>query len=61
MSLNDRLNENDKGPNDLEKQNLVHKKEAEELKKIIDHKDKAIEELTKKINSKLNNLRKKGL
>lgn len=49
------------GPSDLELQTLVSKEEAKELKKIIDAKDKAIDELTKKINSKLNNLRKEGL
>jgi|TARA_B100001939_G_scaffold244515_1_gene211926 hypothetical protein len=49
------------GPSDLELQTLVSKEEAKELKKIIDAKDKAIDELTKKINGKLNNLRKEGL
>jgi hypothetical protein len=46
---------------DLEVQVLVNEQEANELKKIIDAKDKAIEELTKKIEEKLNNLRHKGL
>tara|TARA_S200002703_G_scaffold114148_1_gene99619 strand:- start:1040 stop:1231 length:192 start_codon:yes stop_codon:yes gene_type:complete len=46
---------------DLEVQVLVNEQEANELKKIIDAKDKAIEELTKKIEGKLNNLRHKGL
>jgi|DEB0MinimDraft_10_1074344.scaffolds.fasta_scaffold759054_1 hypothetical protein len=59
MNINERLN--DKGPDDLEAKQLVSEKEAAELKKIIDLKDKAIEELTKKINRKLNNLREKGL
>lgn len=49
------------GPSDIELQTLVSKEEAKELKKIIDAKDKAIEELTEKINGKLNNLRKEGL
>ena len=49
------------GPSDLELQTLVSKEEAKELKKIIDAKDKAIEELTEKINGKLNKLRKEGL
>ena len=49
------------GPSDLELQTLVSKEEAKELKKIIDAKDQAIDELTKKINGKLNNLRKEGL
>jgi hypothetical protein len=51
----------DSGPQDLEVQNLVRGEEAKELKKIIDAKDKTIEELTEKINSKLTNLREKGL
>lgn len=51
----------DSGPQDLEVQNLVRGEEAKELKKIIDAKDKVIEELTEKINSKLTNLREKGL
>ena len=51
----------DTGPQDLEVQNLVRGEEAKELKKIIDAKDKVIEELTEKINSKLTNLRKEGL
>lgn len=51
----------DSGPQDLEVQNLVRGEEAKELKKIIDAKDKRIEELTEKINSKLTNLRKEGL
>lgn len=46
---------------DLQVQVLVNEQEANELKKIIDAKDKAIEELTKKIEGKLNNLRQKGL
>jgi len=46
---------------DLEVKALINEREANELKKIIDVKDKAIEELTKKINGKLNNLRKEGL
>jgi hypothetical protein len=46
---------------DLEIKVLINEHEANELKKIIDAKDKAIEELTKKINGKLNNLREKGL
>jgi len=46
---------------DLQVKALINEREANELKKIIDVKDKAIEELTKKINGKLNNLRKEGL
>ena len=46
---------------DLKQENLIKDKEVNELKKIIDHKDKAIEELTKKINSQLTDLRKNGL
>lgn len=57
--IRDRLE--DSGPQDLEVQNLVRGEEAKELKKIIDAKDKVIEELTEKINSKLTNLREKGL
>ena len=51
----------DSGPQDLEVQNLVRGEEAKELKKIIDAKDKVIDELKEKINSKLDNLRKEGL
>ena len=46
---------------DLEIKVLINEHETNELKKIIDAKDKAIEELTKKINGKLNKLREKGL
>lgn len=46
---------------DLEVKVLINEQEAAELKKIIDAKDKAIEELTKKINGKLTSLREKGL
>ena len=46
---------------DLEVKVLINEQEAAELKKIIDAKDKAIEELTKEINGKLTNLREKGL
>ena len=46
---------------DLEVKVLINEQEAVELKKIIDAKDKAIEELTKKINGKLTSLREKGL
>lgn len=51
----------DKGPDDLELRKVIAEREAAELKKIIDNKDKAIEELTKKINGTLDNLRKNGL
>jgi|SaaInl59LU_5_DNA_1037362.scaffolds.fasta_scaffold235219_2 hypothetical protein len=46
---------------DLEVKVLINEQEAAELKKIIDAKDKAIEELTKEINGKLTSLREKGL
>jgi hypothetical protein len=46
---------------DLEVKALINEREANELKKIIDVKDKAIEELTKEINGKLKNLRENGL
>jgi hypothetical protein len=46
---------------DLQVKVLINEQEAAELKKIIDAKDKAIEELTKEINGKLTNLREKGL
>lgn len=51
----------DKGPDDLELRKVIAEREAAELKKIIDNKDKAIEQLTKKINGTLDNLRKNGL
>jgi len=57
--LRDLLNE--RGPRDLELQNLVLKKETEELKNIITNKNEKIDELSKKINAKLDNLRKNGL
>lgn len=59
IKIRDKLKKD--GPSDLEVQTLISKEEAKELKKIIDAKDKAIEELTEKINSKLNDLRKEGL
>ena len=59
IKIRDKLKKD--GPSDLEVQTLISKEEAKELKKIIDAKDKAIEELTEKIKSKLNNLRKEGL
>lgn len=59
IKIRDKLKKD--GPSDLEVQTLISKEEAKELKKIIDAKDKAIEELTEKINSKLNSLRKEGL
>jgi len=46
---------------DLQVKALINEREANELKKIIDVKDKAIEELTKEINGKLKNLRENGL
>ena len=46
---------------DLEVKVLINEQEAAELKKIIDAKDKAIEELTKQINGKLTSLRQRGL
>ena len=52
---------NERGPRDLELQNLVLKKEIEELKNIITNKNDKIDELSKKINAKLDNLRKNGL
>ena len=52
---------NERGPRDLELQNLVLKKETEELKNIITNKNDKIDELSKKINAKLDNLRKNGL
>jgi prefoldin subunit 5 len=52
---------NERGPRDLELQNLVLKKETEELKNIITNKNEKIDELSKKINAKLDNLRKNGL
>lgn len=52
---------NERGPKDLELQNLVLKKETEELKNIITNKNDKIDELSKKINAKLDNLRKNGL
>ena len=57
--LRDLLNERE--PRDLELQNLVLKKETEELKNIITNKNEKIDELSKKINAKLDNLRKNGL
>lgn len=57
--IRDRLE--DSGPQDLEVQNLVRGEEAKELKKIIDAKDKVIDELKEKINGKLDKLRKEGL
>jgi prefoldin subunit 5 len=57
--LRDLLNERE--PRDLELQNLVLKKETEELKNIITNKNEKIDELSKKINDKLDNLRKNGL
>ncbi len=59
MSTKNHLNKTKS--DDLKQQNLIKDKEVNELKKIIDHKDKAIEELTNKINSKLTDLRKNGL
>ena len=59
IKIRDKLKKD--GPSDLEVQTLISKEEAKELKKIIDAKDKAIEELTKKFNSRLNDLRKEGL
>lgn len=59
IKIRDKLKKD--GPSDLEVQTLISKEEAKELKKIIDAKDKAIEELTEKINNKLNSLRKEGL
>lgn len=59
IKIRDKLKKD--GPSDLEVQTLISKEEAKELKKIIDAKDKAIEELSEKINSKLNDLRKEGL
>lgn len=52
---------NEREPRDLELQNLVLKKETEELKNIITNKNEKIDELSKKINAKLDNLRKNGL
>ena len=52
---------NEREPRDLELQNLVLKKETEELKNIITNKNDKIDELSKKINAKLDNLRKNGL
>tara|TARA_R100000734_G_C3318838_1_gene113513 strand:- start:1277 stop:1462 length:186 start_codon:yes stop_codon:yes gene_type:complete len=57
--LRDLLNERE--PRDLELQNLILKKETEELKNIITNKNEKIDELSKKINDKLDNLRKNGL
>ena len=59
MSTKNHLNKTKS--DDLTQENLIKDKEVNELKKIIDHKDKAIEELTNKINSKLTDLRKNGL
>jgi hypothetical protein len=59
MSTKNHLNKTKS--DDLKQQNLIKDKEVNELKKIIDHKDKAIEELTNKINSQLTDLRKNGL
>lgn len=59
MSLKNEIKK--KGQHDLEVQALIKEEEAKELKKIIDAKDQAIDELTKKINKKINNLRKEGL
>ena len=59
MSTKNHLNKTKS--DDLKQENLIKDKEVNELKKIIDHKDKAIEELTKKINSQLTDLRKNGL
>jgi len=59
MSTKNHLNKTKS--DDLKQENLIKDKEVNELKKIIDHKDKAIEELTNKINSKLTDLRKNGL
>ena len=57
MSTKNHLNKTKS--DDLKQENLIKDKEVNELKKIIDHKDKAIEELTNKINSQLTDLRKK--
>ena len=51
----------DKGPDDLELQKLINEREKQELKSIIDKKDKMIKELTNRINGALDNLRKNGL
>jgi hypothetical protein len=59
MSTKNHLNKTKS--DDLKQENLIKDKEVNELKKIIDHKDKAIEELTNKINSQLTDLRKNGL
>ena len=59
IKIRDKLKKD--GPSDLEVQLLISQEEAKDLKKIIDAKDKAIKELSEKINGKLNNLRKEGL
>jgi hypothetical protein len=59
MSTKNHLNKTKS--DDLKQENLIKDKEVNELKKIIDHKDKAIEELTNKINAQLTDLRKNGL
>ena len=59
MSTKNHLNKTKS--DDLKQENLIKDKEVNELKKIIDHKDKAIEELTNKINLQLTDLRKNGL
>jgi len=59
IKIRDKLKKD--GPSDLEVQLLISQEEAKDLKKIIDAKDKAIKELSEKINGKLNDLRKEGL
>ena len=59
IKIRDKLKKD--GPSDLQVQLLISQEEAKDLKKIIDAKDKAIKELSEKINGKLNDLRKEGL
>jgi len=59
IKIRDKLKKD--GPSNLEVQLLISQEEAKDLKKIIDAKDKAIKELSEKINGKLNDLRKEGL